>query len=185
YERYVITSITPQSFEVNSYETVVVQSKVQFFVNVVSPIPVHASINGVNTNLTPSWIDQGTQITLQNYTFYEGKLERYVILSFFPASITLNSPTTFKVNAQKQFLVSINNVSTWYPAGSTLVLNASVPFYESATFKGNYTLSPGSQIVVNGPITENLVIGPNYLFILSLVSIAVIVVLTLVLIRRK
>ncbi|MBP1357090.1 MAG: hypothetical protein JZD40_01170, partial [Sulfolobus sp.] len=99
-------------------------------------------------------------------------------------NFTLSSPVNLTVKFLKQYLVIINGVSSWYNKGSTIVLNANVPFYMVGEFVGTYNVSPGSSIVIYGPIKETLVEHVNYLVVgliagaVTLTVVAVVVVLT-------
>ncbi|AWR98452.1 thermopsin [Metallosphaera hakonensis] len=187
-ERYVITGISPSSFTLNSPNTVSISTLTQYFVRVNSTIPVKAIINGSSAYLNSSWMNENTIVLIQNYTYNVNSGERYVIINISPESAVLTRPLTFNIEAQKQFNVTINGVSRWYPSGSTVYLNASIPFYDTGEFKGTYDVLPGSAITVNGPIKETLVESPNYLVIGSMagaVVAAIVVVLVIVNSRKK
>ena len=186
--RYVITSISPSAnITLNSPITISINIMKQFYINVVSPIPVKAVINGTQTYLNTSWINGGTSIYVINYTYYVTNSERYVIVNISPQYFTVNSPVTVNVSAVKQFLVTINNASAWYNQGAKITLSASVPIYDVGEFVGTYNVSPGTTIVVNSPINETLVLRPNYVFygVVAGIVIIVIIVAVLLVIREK
>ncbi|WP_338602153.1 hypothetical protein V6M85_01625 [Sulfolobus tengchongensis] len=184
-ERLILAKILPASLlTVNSSYTITSSTITQYFVNVSSPIPVYALINGTKEILNPSWINAGTTINVLNYTYNVSPEERVIITGIFPsASFTVKSPQTLKISTITQYLVTINGVSSFYNEGSTIYLNASVPFYEVASYKGTYNVSPGTTITVTQPITETLVTSPNYL-LLGLIIVILLVIIAIVVILR-
>jgi hypothetical protein len=60
-----------------------------------------------------------------------------------------------------------------------------VPFYETALFKGTYNVSPSSAITVNQPITETLVVSPNYLILGVIAAVIIIVIAVVVILLRR
>jgi len=184
--RYVILGIEPsRNVTVTSPTTIKITTLKQYYITVVSTIPVKALINGSQTYLNSSWLNKGTSIYVINYTYYVTKDERYVISGISPQNFIVNSPVTANVSTVKQFLVTINNVSTWYNQGSTITLNANVPIYDVGEFVGTYNVSPGKTITVNSPITETLVLHPNYVFYGAVAGIAVVAVILAVLLTRR
>ena len=185
--RYVITGIQPsEKVIVTSPITITIDTVKQYYIMVKSIIPVKAIINGTQTYLNTSWINEGTLIHVLNYTYYVTNEERYVITGISPQSFTVNSPVTVNVTTVKQFLVTINNVSTWYNQGSTVPLKANVPIYDVGKFVGTYNVSPNTILIVNSPITEKLVLSPNYVFYGEVGGvIAVVVAATIVVILLK
>ncbi|MUM65935.1 hypothetical protein D1867_11970 [Acidianus infernus] len=187
-ERIIIISINPQStFVVKSPINVTINVVLQYFVKVISPIPVKACVNGTLENLNSSWFNKGTTIVINNYTYYVSNEEREVIVKISPSpSVTLSSPVTFNITTQKQYLVTINGVSKWYNAGSVITLSANVPFYEVGEFKGTYNVSPNAVIVVNGPINETLVETLNYpVVILLFTAVVLAIALAVFLVKYK
>ncbi|AKA74362.1 hypothetical protein SULI_10965 [Saccharolobus solfataricus] len=187
-ERLILGKVLPSlEIIVNGSYTISTTTITQYFVNVSSPIPVQVLINGSKTILNSSWINAGTSILVLNYTYNISPQERVIIVGISPSqSFTVNSPETLKLLTVTQYLVTINGVSKFYNSGSKIVLNASVPFYETATFKGTYNVSPGATITVNQPITETLVESPNYLILgaIAAVIIIVVAVVVIILLRR-
>lgn len=186
--REVITSVTPSTtITVNSPITIRVSTVTQYYVNVTSPIPVRALVNGQNVTITSSWFNSGTTIQILNYTYYPSSQERYIITGIYPStSLVVNKPINVSLSAIKQYLVTINGESKWYNQGSKITLNANLPFYEVGEFKGTYNVPPGSTITVNEPITETLITSPNYLIIGLIVAIvAIVAVVVTVLVKRR
>ena len=172
------------------------------------PFPIPLTL----TYLNSSWITKGTVIYVLNYTYYVSNNERYVLSGIYVnpfikpsytveiATITNNgtyhitpylivfvvdSPVTVNVTTIKQFLVTINNVSTWYNQGIKITLKANVSIYYVGEFVGTYNVSPGTVITVNSPIIERLVLRPNYAFYEVIVGILVVIVMAVLLTRRR
>ncbi|EWG06599.1 MAG: thermopsin [Candidatus Aramenus sulfurataquae] len=187
--RYVIVSVMPsERLTLEGPVNLVVISIKQYYVTVTvnSPIPVYALVNGTNTTLTTGWYNAGTEIQVENLTYYVNPQERYVPTSISPSTLKVNSPSSVDVTAVKQFLVTVNGVSSWYNQGSTVTLNANVPIYEVGKFVGTDNVSPGATLVVNGPIHEQLVESPNYAFIGSVgVVVAAVAGAAVALSRKK
>ncbi len=184
--RYVIVSVMPsERLTLEGPVNLVVSSIKQYYVTVNSPIPVYALVNGTNTTLKTGWYNAGTEIQVENLTYYVNPQERYVPTSISPSTLKVNSPSSVDVTAVKQFLVTVNGVSSWYNQGSTVTLNANVPIYEVGKFVGTDNVSPGATLVVNGPIHEQLVESPNYAFIGSVGVVVAAVAGALVALSRK
>ncbi|AEE93037.1 thermopsin [Acidianus hospitalis W1] len=183
-ERCVISSPLP-SFTVENHTVVTLKTIIQFLVCVISVIPIKAYVNGEETTIGTSWINEGTKIEVINYTYYPCKDERYVITSINPSStIFVNSSVKLAIYSIKQFLVCINGIKSWYNAGSKIVLNATIPIYEVGEFIGTYNVSPGSVIVVNSPVVERLVENLNYVFII-LVAVIVLAISIIIFIKIR
>jgi len=173
--RYIILGIQPsQKIVVTSPATIVIHTVKQFLITV--------KVNGTSTYL---WVNQGTVLRLINYTFYITSNERYLIVNSSPQYLIVDSPMIVNATAIKQFLVTINNVSTWYNQGARITLTANVPIYDIAEFVGTYNVSPNAVLTVSSPITEKLVIYPNYEFYSAVIGIAVIIVAVVILLLRK
>lgn len=183
-ERYLMVYVTPANFTLLSPVNLTVKFLKQYYVNVISPIPVKALINGSEKILNSSWVNAGTSIQVINYTYYVNGKERLVPV-YLPSEFTVNSSTTVKVKTVTQYLVIINGVSNWYNEGSTIVLNANVPFYMVGKFVGTYNVSPGSSIVVYEPIEETLVEHVNYFVVGLIAGIIVLTVVAVVIVLRK
>ena len=187
YTRYIIIGIEPsKSVTVTSPTTIKIVTLKQYYITVVSTIPVKAVINGSQTYLNSSWINEGTSIYIINYTYYVTNNERYVITGISPQSFTVSSPATVNITTVRQFLVTINNVSTWYNQGSKITLTANVPIYDVGEFVGTHNVSPGSVIIVNSPITERLILHPNYVFYATVIGIILVIAgVVVIFIRRR
>ncbi|WP_181444334.1 hypothetical protein [Sulfolobus sp. E11-6] len=186
-ERLIIGRVLPApQLTINASYTITATTITQYFVNVSSPIPVQVLINGSKTILNSSWINSGTTIQVLNYTYNVSPQERIIIVGVSPSqSFTVKAPMTLKLLTVTQYLVTINGVSKFYNSGSKIVLNASVPFYETAMFKGTYNVSPSSTITVNQPITETLVVSPNYLVLGGIAAVIIIVIAAVVIILLR
>jgi len=189
-ERIIITYISPSSYIiVNSSITLMVNTMTQYYVSVTSIIPVKALINGTTTTiLNSSWINANTRVSIVNYTYYVNEKERYIIVNISPSKeVIVNKSYNINLAIKKQYLVTINGVSNWYDEGSSIQLNADIPFYQVGKFVGTYNVTPGSYIVVNKPIVETLVLSPNYPVIASIIIgvIAVSLLVTLLLLRKR
>ncbi|WP_236752442.1 PQQ-like beta-propeller repeat protein [Acidianus sp. HS-5] len=185
-ERYVIVSITPSSLiTVTSPETIHVHTVLQYYVTVTPNITLNALVNGTSSTFSSGWYNAGTNVYLKTGIIPISAGERLLVTSITPQSFTVNLPTTVKVTAVTQYLVTINGASSWYNAGCKITLTASVPFYEIGTFKGTYNVPPGTTITVNQAITETLVESLNPLFIILIVIIIVAIVLAVVLATRR
>jgi len=186
-ERLIIGKVLPApQLTVNASYTITATTITQYFVNVSSPIPVQVLINGSKATLNSSWINSGTTIQVLNYTYNVSPQERIIIVGISPSqSFTVKSPVNLKLLTTTQYLVTINGVSKFYNSGSKIILNASVPFYETALFKGTYNVSPSSAITVNQPITETLVVSPNYLILGVIASVIIIVIAVVVILLRR
>ena len=98
------------------------------------------------------WYDAGSSIKLPS-VIYNGTAERYVINQ--SDTLTVSSPISEAPSYVKQFLVTVNGASSWYNAGSTIRLYEPVPWYETLTWVGSYTLPNGANVTVYGPIVES------------------------------
>jgi len=189
-ERYVIVGVQPSTtVTVDSPITIQINTQKQYYITVESKVPVKAIISGNMTYLNSSWINEGATIYIinsVNSTYPVTNEERYVITSISPQSFTVTSPVIVNVSTVKQFLVTINNVSSWHNQGSTVTLNANIPFYDTGEFIGTYNVSPNSVITVNSPITEKLVLFPNYVFYGTVIGIILVIAgVVVIFIRRK
>jgi len=182
--RYVIVAVLPsETINLTSPITINVSVVKQYHVQVNSPIPVKAIINGTETYLNSSWINQGTEIQIINYTYYTNG-ERYIITSISSQNFTVNSSVTVNVSTEKQFLVTINGKQEWINQGETITLTANVPIYDVGEFVGTYNVSPGTTITVTSPITEKLVLRPNYVFYGTVIGVVVVAIASVLLVRR-
>ncbi|WP_338602908.1 thermopsin family protease [Sulfolobus tengchongensis] len=190
--------VKPTTIVVNSPINITVSGISQYYINVTSPIPLYAVINGKNETLISGWYNANTSVNIENITYYPSSSERYVITSITPSPIfTVNSPLSVGVKAVKQYLVTvqssypitINGITTnqeWVNAGTTITLNANLPFYLIGSFKGTENISIGGSVVVNQPINETLVtsISPILIGVIAVIII-IAVALVVILMRRR
>ncbi|ARM75581.1 hypothetical protein [Acidianus manzaensis] len=174
-ERIFVISVNPAfNISVTSPLNVSVNEVLQFYVNVTSKIPIKAIINGKETYLNSSWYNDSTRIFI--LTQYQiSPTERYVIASY-QLSYLVNKPLNIVIKIEKQYLVTINGVSKWYNAGSSIYLSAKLPFYESGEFEGTYKVPVNSFITVNRSITENLVTSLNFVILGGIIGILLITI---------
>ena len=184
--RYVIVSVKPSAtINLTSPTTINITTVKQFYVNVNSQIPVKAIINGSATYLNSSWISEGTEIRIINYTYYTNG-ERYIITDISLQHFLVNSSVTVNVSTVKQFPVTVNGEEEWANQGEEITLTANVPFYDVGEFVGTYNVSPGTTITANSSITEKLILHPNYVFYGTVVGIVLIIAgVVAILVRRK
>ncbi|WP_221289682.1 thermopsin [Stygiolobus caldivivus] len=183
--REVPLNITPKDFVVESPVTVKVRSVTQYFITLISPIPVKLDVNGSPQEaLGGLWLDSGSRVTILNYSFYMSPFEKCIITEISPETFNVSSPETVVIETEKEFLVVVDNVSAWYPYGYKLTLNAHIPFYEVGKFVGNFTVPVGSAITVRGFVEEHLVEYINYPLIGRASSVLVIIPVLWYLIKR-
>jgi len=184
--RYVIVLVSPsETINLTSPITVNVSVIKQYYIQINSPIPVKAIINGTETYLNSSWINKGTEIHVINYTYYNNN-ERYVMTGISPQSFTVNSPVIVNISTIKQFLVTINGEQEWTTQGEKITLTANVPIYDVGEFVGTYNVTPGTTITVTSPITETLALHPNYVFYATVIGIILVIVgVVVAFIRRR
>jgi len=175
WERIIENIITEESFTLNSPQIIEVHFIKQYFINVVSPLPVKALVNGTLEFLKSGWYDENTIIKIENYTYYVNRDERFIFGNITSPTIIVNSTYTIKMSTIEQFLVAINGIKEWYNNGSTIKLS-NVPFYEVGKFIGTYYIYPGGVLKVVGPIHEFLVSYVNPIF-LALLGIPLIPIL--------
>ncbi|BCU67803.1 thermopsin [Sulfolobales archaeon HS-7] len=183
--RYVITEISPRSFTLNSPFNLTVEVIRQEYLTVLSTIPVKAFVNGSCEIITSNWFPYNSNVILRNYTYYVNNDTRKVITNASWENITLTSPSVLKVYTVTQFLVTINGRGTWLNEGSTLILNASIPIYDKGEFEGTFTLAPGSKVIVEEPINENLAISLKLQLVISIATGIVLLVVIVFLWYRK
>ena len=177
-ERLVLIKVT------NNSNVVIAYYVLQYYVNVNSPISLYALVNKHNINLTSGWYNATSQILIKNIPYYQSSVERYIITSIYPSdNITIDSPLSVNISAEKQFLVTIDSQQEWVTQGEKIVLNANIPFYETAVFTGTYNVPPGSAIIVNSPINEKLVTHLNYTFILLFI-VVLLIIISVIIVKR-
>ncbi|MCY0860766.1 MAG: hypothetical protein OWQ54_10125, partial [Sulfolobaceae archaeon] len=88
----------------------------------------------------------------------------------------------------EEFLVTINypngSVSQWYTKGSEIYLKANVNFFQTAKWVGTYNETNGGSILVNEPISEDEVLGVNYIPIIGIISIIIAVGIIVFLMKK-
>ncbi|AHC52029.1 hypothetical protein SUSAZ_08890 [Sulfolobus acidocaldarius SUSAZ] len=178
-QRYVMTYISFKSFTVDRPLNISANFIKQYYINVISPIPVKALVNGTETTLNSSWVNSETKIQVINYTYYVSDNER-LVPTFISSNLIVTSPITIEIKTETQYLVTINGNSSWYNNGSTVVLNANIPFYMTGKYIGTYNVSPGAELVVNRPLVENLTETINLPVIIGIGALIIIVVLGIV-----
>nr|MCL7344969.1 hypothetical protein [Candidatus Aramenus sulfurataquae] len=108
-EKVVIVSVSPSnSFEVDGPKSVHVNAVLQYYVYVNSPIPTYALVNGTNTTLTSGWYNAGTNIKVENITYYLSPDTRFIIVDIDPSQFTVKGPVKVNVYAERQFLLQLN-----------------------------------------------------------------------------
>ncbi|AWR94068.1 thermopsin [Acidianus brierleyi] len=161
----------------------------QFLVN--SPMNIHPSyveqylisVQYPNGTIT-GWYNASSSIILPN-TIYINNSTRYVADE---NSITITHSGDYSPAYTEEFLVTIKytngSVSQWYTKGSEIYLKANVNFFQTAKWVGTYNETNGGSILVNEPISEDEVLGINYIPIIGIISI-IIVVGIIVFLRKK
>lgn len=195
---YTITinvSIYDQFYEMVNIRIYVIPSyKVTFkYIVIGEPLPQSPvlTIIFLNSTIRNFSFIQGLTLYLPNGTLY--KIQKIIQGSYGTRWITYNLTLGTIDNSKNitivyitQYLVTINNVSNWYDIGSKIYLNASLPFYESGYFKGTYEVPIGSTIIVDKPITEDLVvtINPDIVYFIIILVFIVILVSIMKMVRR-
>ena len=148
FERYVIISIMPKEcFKVDSPVNVSISYIIQFYVEIFSRIPIYAEINGINESLVSGWYNKGSDIIIENITYYPCKFERDIITSVSPSmSIIVNSPVNVSISYITQFYVNVSSripiyalvngtnttlISGWYNKGTAIYVE-NVTYYPYA-----------------------------------------------------
>ncbi|AAY81152.1 thermopsin [Sulfolobus acidocaldarius] len=181
-QRYVMIYISFESLTVDQPFNISANFIKQYYINVISPIPVKALVNGTLTSLNSSWVNSGTKIQVINYTYYVSNNER-LVPTLIPSNLTVTSPITVEIKTVTQYLVTINGNSSWHNNGSTIVLNANIPFYMTGKYIGTYNVSPGAELVVNRPLVENLTETINLPVTIGIGALIIIVILGVVVTR--
>jgi hypothetical protein len=150
----------------------------QYYVSVISNIPVYAKINGVTEELESAWFNYSTVIQIVNTTYYVNSMERYVIVSVTPSmSIIVNSSEAIHVNTVLQYYVSvspnitlnalINGTSSkfssgWYNAGTNVYLKTGIIPISNGERLLVTSVSPQS-FTVNSPVNVKVTALTQYL----------------------
>lgn len=180
--RFVITSIYPQTtITVNSPLTVNVSGINQYFINVNSPIPVYAIINGMNKSLTSGWYNAGTSVRVENITYYKTSNERFVITGISLQTFTVNNPITVTITAVPQYFINVSSsvplyalingkneslTSGWYNANTSIKVE-NITYYQSPNTRFVITSITPQTFNVNSPTTVKIVTVKQYLVTIS------------------
>ncbi|WP_231961112.1 hypothetical protein [Saccharolobus sp. A20] len=110
--RIIYTRILPATYIiVNRSYTFYVQELIQYYLSLVSQIPVYALINGTNQSLKSNWFNTGTVIQVENITIYGPNNQyRYIITSISPSStFVVDKPIALRIYVVKQFPVIVKS----------------------------------------------------------------------------
>lgn len=156
----------------------------EYYVSLVSPIPVFAIINNTNSSLNSGWYIQGSKIYLEKLPLYLSRGERDVVSSVLPSqNITVVSPITVTVSLIRQYYVRVNSTvpvyaivnntnetlgNGWYDNGTVIhVENAT--YYPSQGVRYVMTsVTPSDSIVVTAPVT--VIVGTRLEYLLTVES---------------
>jgi len=171
--RYVISSVSSSTnVTVNSPMTIQINVQKQYYVNLVSPYPVYALINGVNGTLKSGWYNANTTIYIKNVTNYPANGVRSFILSVEPSmNITVNSPITMEIKMEIQYYVTVNSKipvyafidgvngtlkSGWYNANTSIYIE-NITYYPAPNIRYLIlSFQPSQKLVLTSPITVNI-----------------------------
>ena len=151
-------------------------------------------------NVTPSYTRQYyVYVTLPNGTIsgwypagssvrvpaviYVGAGERFVLSQ--PQEVPVVGPVNMSPLYVRQYLVTIDGVSRWVNAGSSVRLYEPATPLESVVWVGNYTLPNNSTVAVDGPIVERSVVRPGLGAIALAASLAAVAAVAAALRRRS
>ncbi|QXJ28023.1 hypothetical protein J5U23_00891 [Saccharolobus shibatae B12] len=150
------------------------QYVLQYYIDLISNIPIKALINSTLVTFSPGWYNTGTPISFVNMSYYVSNNTRYVILSIVPFNFTVNRSITVKVTTIKEYLVTVNTpvlitilnrtVNTseiWVPAGQIISISKYVNisnnvriFYNTTSYLINVTQPTNINVK---PVKEYLV----------------------------
>ncbi|MEM3951067.1 MAG: hypothetical protein QW163_09800, partial [Saccharolobus sp.] len=150
------------------------QYVLQYYIDLISNIPIKALINSTLVTFSPGWYNTGTLISFINMSYYVSNNTRYVILSIVPFNFTVNRSITVKVTTIKEYLVTVNTpvlitilnrtVNTseiWVPAGQIISISKYVNisnnvriFYNTTSYLINVTQPTNINVK---PVKEYLV----------------------------
>lgn len=179
--RAVITKILPANkILVNMSYTITANELIQYYIIVKSQIPIYALINGTNSTLTSNWYNIGTNINIENITYYGQNNEyRYVISNILPSrNITVENPITISIITVKQYplivyskipvyaLVNGTNETlqkySWFNAGSRIQIE-NITYYINSTARFLMEkVLPYSNFTLLQPINITIITLPQY-----------------------
>ncbi|MEM0122678.1 MAG: hypothetical protein QXG79_04790, partial [Saccharolobus sp.] len=134
--RYLIVNILPsQNIIIKNPIIIKIIAVKQYPIHVISPITVFALINGTNETL-PSffWINSGTQINIENITYYINNTSRLIITNISPySSFVVNNPINISITTLSQYFLNIssNRLVYAYVNGKNVTLNSN--WYDNST----------------------------------------------------
>ncbi|MEM4768860.1 MAG: hypothetical protein QXY03_06580 [Saccharolobus sp.] len=134
--RYLIVNILPsQNIIIKNPIIIKIIAVKQYPIHVISPITVFALINGTNETL-PSffWINSGTQINIENITYYINNTSRLIITNISPySSFVVNNPINISITTLSQYFLNIssNHLVYAYVNGKNVTLNSN--WYDNGT----------------------------------------------------
>ncbi|BBG27588.1 thermopsin family protease [Sulfuracidifex tepidarius] len=180
-ERLVINS-NVSSLTLTSPVYVKVTYTKQYYLSL--PFNMTFYLNGEKYTGTTLWVNASTSVKVPQQYIYISNVERYNVTG---KSFVMNESESVKLPYVVEYLVKVNGNSTWYPAGSTLTLNAPQGFFQTVTWNGTYHEPNGATLKVDQPITENSVTSLNYVNVGIVVAIVVLAIalLVAVFIKRK
>ncbi len=147
---------------VDSPKTVTVTKKVYYQLNVTSPYPIKALVNGNEVTLTSGWMRANTTVQVIPQFFYVNSTYRVGLLN--PINVTVNMPMVYVAKWSPEYLVVFNSS---FPVNVTLgnqtLLANSVWVPKGVTVKVNpyVYVAPGVRYVVNSSsFTVNSYVPP-------------------------
>ncbi|BFH74666.1 hypothetical protein SJAV_26100 [Sulfurisphaera javensis] len=153
-----------------------------YYINVVFPFAINASINGHESVFHSGWYKNGTIISIDlNKYYYLNNETRYEVVSNLNSVIIVNSSYVFNPETIKQYLVvvkspylvKINGIitnSAWVNDFSTVKIDVSLPFYLTGYLNGTCMINIGQHLTVTEPLYETLVTSIN-VFLISVLAI--------------
>ncbi len=179
-------------YYINSGERLIIESNVSYL-TLTSPTYVKVAyvkqyhldlpfnmtfyINGEKFTNISCWVNASASVKVPQQFIYVSHVERYNVSEI---SFTMNESESLKPPYVVEYLVKINGNSTWYPAGSTLMLSAPQGFFQTVTWNGTYNEPNGATIKVDQPIVESSTTSLNYVNLGIVVTIVVLAIALLV-----
>ncbi|WP_338602776.1 thermopsin [Sulfolobus tengchongensis] len=168
-------------------EVITVNYQVQYFINVNSPIPLYALINGENESFSSNWFNQGDVVQIENLSYYISSMEREIITSLSPSfTFTVEEPMNVNVKVVNQYYVTVNSTipiyalingqnvslnSGWYNYGISVNIE-NITYYVTPLERDIIiSISPKSFIVNNHINVDVKVVNQYYIKVLSKVSV--------------
>ncbi|BCU67470.1 thermopsin [Sulfolobales archaeon HS-7] len=174
YDERVALIPIPSSLILTSPVNVTVGSELQYYIEVISPIPLYAIYNGNNISLISGWYNNGSVLTIQNISYYVTSNERYVISRVLPTtSFSVEAPLVVNISVVKQVFVrflpykyiqakvngELENISNgWYNLDTTIVIDPGIYTFNATRVIVNSTVD----ILIQRPI--NITIPEKVLF---------------------